>query len=74
MDITADADMLLKQASMTAHDYLWSAVDLIDKQFGDGFARKNPELVAQMIRAQSADFNTSIMKTRRRTFATVYGR
>ena len=62
MDITADADMLLRQASMTAHDYLWDAVDLIDKQFGDGFAKKNPALVAEMVRAQSADFNTAILK------------
>ncbi|RYG85096.1 MAG: hypothetical protein EON58_23435 [Alphaproteobacteria bacterium] len=44
--ITASFDALLKQAPMTAHSYMLNARNDIDEMFGEGYAAKNPALVA----------------------------
>jgi hypothetical protein len=60
-DITADATMLMNQAGPTAAVYLRSAVDSIDREFGEGYARENPELVAAMVAAATADFSVALI-------------
>jgi hypothetical protein len=57
--ITASFSELLKQAGMTAADYLSDAVRHIDKTFGDGYAKANPLLVAEFMRVAGNDFNTA---------------
>jgi hypothetical protein len=44
--IEADYDTLLRQATMTAHDYLLHAIADIDKVLGKGYAKDPPELIA----------------------------
>jgi hypothetical protein len=46
LDVTlSSAASAMRQACMTAHDYL-NAVSDIDKLLGDGYARQHPELIA----------------------------
>lgn len=53
---------------MTAHnsamdavaDYLTRAVRVIDAQFGDGYAKANPELVATFIRACAKEYGSLV--------------
>jgi hypothetical protein len=47
---------------MTIDNYLDEAVCRIDKQFGEGYAKNNPMLVAGFIRACADDFNTMMMR------------
>jgi len=55
--IQANADTLLRQASMTADGYLSAAIESIDKAFEKGFAKKHPELVAAYMKVAASDFN-----------------
>jgi hypothetical protein len=50
------ADDLMKQAMMTAHDYMSHARFDIDEMFGEGFARANPSLVAAYMQTAALDF------------------
>ena len=59
--ITADASTLLSQAPATIYNYLVEAKDSIDNVFGEGYAQKNPELVAAFIKASERDFSTAIL-------------
>ncbi len=58
--IQADTETLFKQAPMTAQTYMLNAVHDIDKSFGEGYAAKNPQLVAAYMRVAASDFNTAI--------------
>jgi hypothetical protein len=49
-------DDLMRQACMTAHDYMLNARADIDKMFGAGHAAKHPELVAAYMNAAATDF------------------
>jgi len=53
--ITASAETLMKQGSMTAHDYLYEGIHCIDGMLGEGYAKKNPVLLAGFIQAASLD-------------------
>lgn len=44
---------------MTAHDYMLKAVHDIDASFGEGYARKSPQLVAAYMQVACADFVAS---------------
>ena len=57
--ITASPETLMRQAGMTADVYLRDAIENIEKRLGKGFAAKNPELIAAMIKASSADYAVS---------------
>ena len=59
--ITASADTLMRQASMTASDYMRAAVHEIDAQFGKGYAKAHPELVAAFMSTAAQDFHTGLM-------------
>lgn len=58
--IMADYETLLRQASETAHGYLIKAVRYIDDQFGKGYAKAHPELVAAFMGVASKDFNNAV--------------
>ena len=44
---------------MTAGEYLQHAIVEIDKELGDGYAAKHPELIAAFIQVAAMDFQTS---------------
>lgn len=54
-------DDYLRQAGLTAHDYMIYAVRDIEAIFGKGYAEKHPELVGAYIRTCAADFHTAIL-------------
>jgi len=56
-----DTTHLMRQASKTAEEYLREAVAAIDREFGDGFAKKTPELVAAVVTAAAQGFHTTQM-------------
>lgn len=58
--ITASAETLLRQASMTAADYLRAAVRELDSVFGEGYAQQHPELVAAFMRTAAQDYHTAV--------------
>jgi hypothetical protein len=56
--IPSDGEMM-GQASRTANEYLIHAVDSIDRALGEGYAKKNPELIGAFMQAAALDFLTS---------------
>jgi hypothetical protein len=60
MDITATPDTLMRQAHMTAHDYMMYAKADIDELFGAGYAAQHTDLVAAYMTTAAADFHTAI--------------
>ncbi|KAE9648084.1 hypothetical protein EJA70_02870 [Pseudomonas sp. PB103] len=59
MAITASYDTLVEQAPDTAGRYLRAAIRQIDAELGDGYAAKNPQLIAAFIKAAATDFTSS---------------
>jgi hypothetical protein len=51
----------MDQASSTADTYLRKAIKMIDQQFGEGYAKKNPGLIAPLVQAQVDDFNNTCL-------------
>jgi len=51
---------LLQQAMLTASDYMSKAVWELDREFGEGYAKKNPDLVGVFMRVAAADFDTGL--------------
>jgi hypothetical protein len=62
--ITADFNTLMRQASMTADDYIGEAIHRIDRHLGDGYAASHPELIGSFIQTAAIDFATSIIGQR----------
>jgi len=48
----------VKQASTTAEEYFLKAVVKIDNEFGEGYAKANPLLVATFMKVCAMDFDT----------------
>jgi hypothetical protein len=42
---------LSRHAAMTASKYLLSAIDHIDRKFGEGYAKEHPELIGAFMQA-----------------------
>jgi|SRR5471032_708528 len=61
MAISASYDTLFQQAKDVAESYFRAAVRNIDAQFGEGYAKAHPELIAALIKAASADMNTATL-------------
>jgi hypothetical protein len=57
-----DASYMLRQAPLTADQYMTNGKDRIDALFGDGYAAKHPELLAAFMRTAAQDFHTVMMK------------
>jgi hypothetical protein len=53
--ITADAETLMRQAWMTADEYLGRAVECIDSHLGEGYAKQHPEVIAAFIQTAATD-------------------
>ena len=60
---------LVAAASMTAHEYMLNAVDFIDRIFGNGYAKKNPGLVGDFMKASALDFLVCFIKNDLETIA-----
>ena len=54
--ITANAETLMRQASMTANEYFKKAITDIDNELGKGFAKKNPQLIGDYMKTSASDF------------------
>lgn len=59
--ITASAETLMQQASMTATEYMLEAVRRIDDKFGAGYAAQNPGLVGAFMTAASQDYSAALL-------------
>lgn len=57
--ISLSGDDLMRQAKMTAHDFLLAAVHDVDEIFGLGISREHPELVAAYVQAAAMDFGAA---------------
>lgn len=58
-EIEASYTTLFDQAKGTVSEYMSRAVTDLDNEFGEGYARKNPALVAAMVTAMGQDFTTA---------------
>lgn len=58
--IPIEAHDLMRQASMTSHQYLYEAIESIDKLLGKGYSVKNPKLVATIAQIAADDFNNAM--------------
>jgi hypothetical protein len=52
---------LMRQAGMTAHDYLLGGVHDIDEIMGKGYAKAHPELLAAYIQTAALDFHATFL-------------
>jgi hypothetical protein len=59
--IEADSETLLRQASMTASEYLDRAVESIDTLLGAGYAKQHPELIGAFMQAAAIDLGTAVI-------------
>ena len=57
--VLADSTTLMRQAWMTAEDYLAHAIDGIDEYLGDGYAKRHPGLIAAFMQTAASDFNAA---------------
>lgn len=60
-EINASNETLSAQASISAKQYMIEAKEAIDAEFGSGYAKENPELVAAFMRTAAMDFHTMIL-------------
>jgi hypothetical protein len=58
----ATPEALLRQASITANDYMLDAKARIDAAFGTDYAYEHPELVAAFMRTAAQARHTAMMK------------
>ncbi len=61
-EVEIGSEKLLEQAWMTASHYMVFAVQEIDKQFGDGYAKAHPELVGAFMQTAATDFQAGLLK------------
>jgi len=59
--IEAGNETLLRQAPMTAHDYMMKAISDIDELLGKGYAKQHPELIAAYMQTASIDFGAAVI-------------
>lgn len=51
-----EAEDFVRQAGMTAEEYMRMGITAIDAEFGPGFAKKNPALLAAFMTTAAKDF------------------
>jgi hypothetical protein len=61
MKPTCSITEAFRQTKPTVSQYTMNAIDILDEEFGDGYAKKNPNLVAALVKAQTLDFNNCMM-------------
>jgi len=52
----------MKQAAMTAHEYMRYAIHNIDSLLGKGYAAKHPELIVAFMQTCVTDYNSTMTK------------
>jgi hypothetical protein len=57
----ADPETLMRQASWTAKEYLYSAIADINGRLGEGYAEAHPELVGAYIQTAALDYGASMI-------------
>ena len=57
--MSASPETLMRQAGMTANEWLHQGIESIDRAFGEGYAKKNPELLAAFMQAAARDQHTA---------------
>jgi hypothetical protein len=60
-DLCSVVELFMRQAPMTAHVYLLSAIDHIDQHLGKGYAAKHPELIGAFMQTAALDFGASFI-------------
>jgi hypothetical protein len=58
---TMSNDTALRQAMSTASTYMNDAIYQIDQVLGDGYAKKNPALIAAYMKSATEDMKTSVL-------------
>lgn len=53
-----DGDVLRKVALSDAMEIFGDAIDTIDAEFGEGYAKEHPEMVAAFMKTVTYNFNT----------------
>lgn len=53
-----DSDILLKMAAAETDTFLGDAIDCIDRELGDGYAKAHPELISGFMKAMAISANT----------------
>jgi hypothetical protein len=61
MSISAGSETLMRQASMTADEYLREAIERIDLRLGHGYAKAHPELIAAFMQTAALDFGAAVI-------------
>lgn len=49
------AEIMMKQAPMTCQEWIPKAREIIDAEFGEGYAKEHPELVGNFLNACGSD-------------------
>ena len=57
----ASNNSLLRQAPMTANEYILSAIDHIDQKLGKSYAKQHPELIGAFMHAAAMDFGAAVI-------------
>lgn len=52
----------MRQASKTMSVYLDKAITTLDDQFGEGYAKKNPALLAQLVSVSANDYQSYVIE------------
>jgi hypothetical protein len=59
--VEAGNQTLLRQAPMTAYEYLLSAIDHIDQKLGKGYAKQHPELIGAFMQSAAIDLGAAVI-------------
>ena len=59
--VTAGSATLMRQAPMTADEYLHSAIDCIGARLGAGYAKAHPELIGAFMQTSAIDFAAGVI-------------
>ena len=54
---TCSEETALRQAGMTIRGYMREEIEMIEDQLGKGYAKNNPGLIGDLVKAQTMDFN-----------------
>lgn len=60
-EISASSETLMRQAPMTATEYLDEAIERIDRRLGGGYAKQHPELIGAFMQTAAIDFAAGIV-------------
>jgi hypothetical protein len=63
-------ETLMRQASMTAHEYFYQAIKTIDDKFGKDYAEEHPELIGAFMQTAALDFQAGAILSAIETIGT----